>query len=108
MPGGNGAFSGLNRTAVAIFGVQCELLSEEGEPVPFRAIFDRDHTLVEVGGEVPLSSTGPMLGVILAELSFAPDQGMQVSVPDEGVFEIDDIQKDSEGMAVLPLLSVDA
>lgn len=108
MTGGQGVFGGLNRTALLTFGVQCELLPEEGDPVPFRAIFDRNHTTVNPGVEVPISTTGPMLAVVLADLTFEPAQGQRVSVPGEGTFQIDDVQPDSEGMAVLPLYEAEA
>lgn len=60
------------------------------------AIYDAAHVAVELGGEVPISTTRPMLLVTAADLSVTPSKG-DTLVIGSGTFEVTDVQPDSSG-----------
>jgi hypothetical protein len=69
-----------------------------------RAVFDQAHQLVELSGDVPVTTTRPVLDVVLADLPAVPTIGAAVIV-DGTTYEIRDVQPDGQGMAKLTLFA---
>jgi len=67
-----------------------------------RGIFDRAHELVDMSSGVPVSTTGPVLGIRLAEFVTPPAQGDRMVIA--GIlFEAYDVKPDGQGGAKLVL-----
>lgn len=73
-----------------------------GGPHTITGIFDENHVAVEVDAGVPVSSVGPSLGVVRAELPVAPVIGDTWTVRSKD-YRCTDVQPDSEGHVLLLL-----
>tara|TARA_R110002074_G_scaffold253081_2_gene425070 strand:- start:16479 stop:16814 length:336 start_codon:yes stop_codon:yes gene_type:complete len=67
-----------------------------------RGVFDAAHELVEMGGEGPVSTTGPVLGIRLSEFTVPPVEANEVVI-DGATYRINDVQPDGQGGAKLML-----
>lgn len=67
-----------------------------------RGVFDAAHELVDTGGEFPVSTTAPVLGIRLSEFTVVPEMGNEVVI-DGANYRIDDVQPDGQGGAKLML-----
>tara|TARA_R110002110_G_scaffold64634_5_gene178579 strand:+ start:215 stop:550 length:336 start_codon:yes stop_codon:yes gene_type:complete len=67
-----------------------------------RGVFDAAHELVDTGGDAPVSSTGPVLGIRLSEFSTPPVSGNELTI-DGAFYRINDVQPDGQGGAKLML-----
>jgi hypothetical protein len=84
------------------FGEEVVYTPVGGSPVALTAPFDAAHEVLEVGGEVPVSTVRPVLDVRLADLPAAPQKKDEVRV--RGVdYVVDIVQPGGHGTAKLVL-----
>ncbi|MFC3674663.1 head-tail joining protein [Ferrovibrio xuzhouensis] len=85
-----------------------------GAPFPFEAIFDDAAQITDLGGEVEVSHSNPVLSVSLAGMAVAPAQGDTCTItflpsaadPNPaplGDYKVADVLADGRGGAKLPL-----
>jgi hypothetical protein len=65
-----------------------------------RAIFDQQYQSIELAGEVPITTTRPVLDVVLDDLTDTPEQGDTVVV-NSVTYQVADVQTDGQGGAKL-------
>lgn len=78
-----------------------------GKPVTVLAHFDEAFEIVDVDAEVPVTTTVPILDIILSRLSFMPrqDDEIHIGVGDAAqVYKVTDVQIDGVGGAKLLLV----
>lgn len=86
----------LNAATRDVFGKQVSVAHLSGLPAyTITAIFTEAHALVDLQGTVPVSSTGPVLDVNLADAREPFQQGDVVTLVASGAaFEVIDLQPD--------------
>lgn len=99
---------GLYATAMAAVGDLVEFRPKPaGEIIRRRVIVDNQHLAVDLGGEVPVTSSEPVLSIQLSVFEVKPKQGDEGTIL-EGIFagknfSIVERQEDGQGGAKLPL-----
>lgn len=67
-----------------------------------RGVFDAAHELVDMGGEAPMTTVGPVLSIRLSEFDVPPAQDDEVTI-DGTLYRIFDVQPDGQAGAKLLL-----
>ena len=99
---------GLYATAMAAFGDLVEFRPKPaGDVIRRKAVFDNQFLAVDTGGEVPVTSSEPVLSIKLSDFPVKPKQGDEGTIL-EGIFagrtfRIIERQEDGQGGAKLPL-----
>lgn len=93
------------RTAIATFGQTVVYHGDGANPVTLTGIFDAAHESVELDvAGVPVSTRQPELGLRLADLPVAPQQGDHLEI-DGTAYVVVDVRPDGQGGARLALQS---
>jgi len=99
---------GLYATSMAAFGDLVEFRPKPaGAAIQRRVIVDNQNLAVDLGGEVPVASSEPVLSIQLSAFPVKPKQGDEGTIL-EGLytgrsFRIIERQEDGQGGAKLPL-----
>ena len=84
------------------FGTTVLYRPESGDPVTITAIFHAEHAEAGLAGGVPVTTTAPVLDVLLADLATAPGEGDTLTV-DGSDYRVVDVRADGMGGAKLIL-----
>lgn len=79
-----------------------EYVPRIGSAYPIRGVFDKAYVSVDTGGQAPVQSVSPVLGVQLSELRAAVDEGDKVRI-DGVLYWITLFQPDGVAGALLKL-----
>ena len=75
---------------------------EGGAPIAIAAIFHAEHAEAGLAGGVPVTTTAPVLDLLLADLAVEPEEGDTLTV-DDNDYRVVDVRADGMGGAKLIL-----
>ncbi len=102
MTGWNDLATMVGAAARDAFGTTVLYRPQVGDPVTIAAIFHAEHAEAGLAGGVPVTTTAPMLDVLLADLSVEPEEGDTLTVTGTD-YRVVDIRSDGMGGAKLIL-----
>ena len=80
MPGWDELAAMVGGAARDAFGTTVIYRPESGDPVTITAIFHAEHAEAGLAGGVPVTTTAPVLDVLLSDLGVEPEEGDSVTL----------------------------
>ena len=102
MPGWDDLAAMVGGAARDAFGTTVLYRPHGGDPVTIAAIFHAEHAEAGLAGGVPVTTTAPVLDVLLADLPVEPEEGDTLTVAGSD-YRVVDIRTDGMGVAKLIL-----
>ena len=102
MPGWDDLAAVVGGAARDAFATTVLYRPQVGEPVTIAAIFHAEHAEAGLAGGVPVTTTAPVLDVLLADLPVEPEEGYTLTVAGSD-YRVVDIRTDGMGGAKLIL-----
>ena len=102
MPGWDDLAAMVGSAARDAFATTVLYRPQVGEPVTIAAIFHAEHAEAGLAGGVPVTTTAPVLDVLLADLPVEPEEGDTLTVAGSD-YRVVDIRTDGMGGAKLIL-----
>ena len=102
MPGWDDLAVMVGGAARDAFGTTVLYRPESGDPVTITAIFHAEHAEAGLAGGVPVTTTAPVLDLLLADLAVEPEEGDTLTV-DDNDYRVVDVRADGMGGAKLIL-----
>ena len=102
MPGCDYLAAVVGGAARDAFGTTVLYRPQVGDPVTITAIFHAEHAEAGLAGGVPVTTTAPVLDVLLADLPAEPEEGDTLTVTGTD-YRVVDIRTDGMGGAKLIL-----
>ena len=102
MPGWDDLAAMVGSAARDAFGTTVLYRPQVGDPVTITAIFHAEHAEAGLAGGVPVTTTAPVLDVLLADLPAEPEEGDTLTVTGTD-YRVVDIRTDGMGGAKLIL-----
>ena len=102
MPGCDDLAAVVGGAARDAFGTTVLYRPQVGDPVTITAIFHAEHAEAGLAGGVPVTTTAPVLDVLLADLPAEPEEGDTLTVTCTD-YRVVDIRTDGMGVAKLIL-----
>ena len=102
MPGWDDLAAMVGAAARDAFGTTVLYRPHGGDPVTIAAIFHAEHAEAGLAGGVPVTTTAPVLDLLLADLAVEPEEGDTLTV-DDNDYRVVDVRADGMGGAKLIL-----